>query len=141
MERTTHSTPHGRMEPIYGAEGECTEINPGRGAEWADRHDRHAWGVGYQSAYVHLLAIPDVVHPDDKVMAADIVQRIEDAIERGGWTGHEWERLHRLHRDWTRRAKGRDLGFRLRGWQRRHTGHHPPKVEKFIKDVWGDVNG
>jgi hypothetical protein len=117
---------------------EAHAIVPGRGAESADRMERAAWpGRSYRSAYSSIVQLPDVVHNGDRAAAHAIHDRILKAIEIGGWTTNEWNRLHKLEETWRMRAAGKDTAFNLRGWKRQGTGHHTPGIEKFISTIRG----
>ena len=68
-----------------------------------------------------------------------MLQDVEKAIAKGGWTTNEWNRLHALQRIWTARHTGQDLAFNLRGWKKQGTGHHTPSVEKTIQNIKKEI--
>jgi len=138
--RTAHSTPNVTSSQNVGRpyveQTESCFTVPGRGAETADRADRTAYaGRRYKSAYSHLISLPDIVAPGDRAAAHRVVQDVERAIEVGGWTTNEWNRLRRMQQAWTMRYLGLDPGFNLRGWRRQGTGHHTPEIEKVFSSI------
>lgn len=137
--RTTHNaTSHNTGPRPYVERGEAHVTVPGRGAETSDRLEREA-GRSLKSAYAHIVALPSIVAPGDLATASAILRRIEGCLDRGGWTGGEGARLRAMRDAWERRAHGRDIGFKLRGWRKKGTGHNTPAFEKFTRAVQEEV--
>jgi len=116
-------------------------LRQGRGAETSDRLDREAWGIHYGSAYSAMVALPDEVKAGDLTTARGVQQRVEEAIEHGGWTTNEWRRLNTLLKVWARRAAGNDVKFNLQGWQRQGSGHHTPSLIRAIDQINKTLTG
>ena len=62
-----------------------------------------------------LVGDPPTCGPDDRVTARQMVERLDGAIRRGGWSLSEKNRLYNRRAKWRRRAVGQDLQYRLRG--------------------------
>lgn len=122
----------------YVERTEAHEIAPGMGAEFSDRAERAA-GRKLKSAYAHLVALPRVVSAGDTATAAAILNRIDQCIDKGGWTKNEWARLHKLRDAWAARAHRQDVSFNLRGWRQQGTGHHTPSVEQALAAIKREI--
>ncbi len=48
--------------------------------------------------------------------AKTILERIDAALEQGGWASNERTKLGKLSKAWTERAYGRDARFNRFGW-------------------------
>jgi hypothetical protein len=126
--------PHLSLDHPLGSHREA----PGEGSGWgrdrsteaADRADREASpghrlhrlglapapaGPYYRSAYLGIVGENPECLPGDLTTAREVLQRIEIAIGRGGWTRNEWRRLHRMHAKWKARADGTDARFMVMG--------------------------
>lgn len=120
----------------WAEETEAYEPAPSRGAEWADRAERKAWkGSGYRSAYAHLIEMPTEVGAGDITTAYRVKSQILMAMDKGGYTTNEWNRLHGMLSAWEGRALGTDVGFMLRGWKKAGDGKHTPTVEKALREI------
>lgn len=92
-----------------------------RPAERAERTGR--------AAYWHMLGgSSPKCRPRDRATAKAFCNRIEKAIERGGWTRNEWRNLHQLYERWSRRANGQDPRFE-------EVGTAPGRLERG-KEAW-----
>jgi hypothetical protein len=119
---------------IEGRENHLTRR--GRGAETSDRIDREAWPGRFRgSAYHTIVNLPDGVQAGDTQTARAIMDRIEAAIDQGGWTTNEWVRLHKLQKAWARRQAGADPVFNMRGWQKKGSGHNLNPTLKALKEI------
>lgn len=81
-------------------------------AERADREEREAHGRELPAAYRHMIGPTPNCLPGDKESARIYHNRILAAIEHGGWTRSEWQRLYKLRDKWKARAEGTDQRFK-----------------------------
>jgi hypothetical protein len=79
--------------------------------ERADREVRQAYGLPLSAAYRHLIGPAPHLLPSDRAGARAYLERIQLAVDTGGWTRSEWMRLRRLKAKWTARAAGGDARF------------------------------
>lgn len=128
----THDTPHAALRTGHSVTTHRADPRPvwGQGADGPqpqgraaaeDRLTREKWGVKLKSAYVRMLAIPDVIAAGDLATARGVLGRIDQALSitgDGQWTAGERKRLREMRRAWHRRAQGRDLRFQVTGWTR-----------------------
>jgi hypothetical protein len=82
------------------------------------------------AAYWAVLGVSPVCGPGDRRAAAAFLARIEQALERGGWTKTEWRNLQGLYETWSRRAAGMDPRFELAGVR---AGRLPRDAEAWIR--------
>lgn len=107
------------------------EVNPhrvddGKGVDWGyacrdrgqveDSATRKAYpGIVLRSCYLSIVGECPKLKPNDKIGAQSVVNRIDIALEKGGWTKNENKRLHEQRRKWVERAHGRDHRFVVAG--------------------------
>lgn len=88
-----------------------------RGNEASDRVQTEAYP--YQprprSAYLATTGDAPTLRAGDVVGARTYLDKINLAIEKGGWTRCEWRRLTSLRTKWLLRAEGKDKRFNLVG--------------------------
>lgn len=98
-----------------------------------DRATRKAWNYGtpLRSAYSGILGDSPDCDPGDRTKAKEFLQRIEIAIETGGWTSGERTRLYRLRDKWKARAEGKDARFEVAG----------TRAGRLVKSVESAVDG
>ena len=110
---------------------EQPEDRPVRPLPAVDRSEieERAAGRRYRHAYYTIVGDPPQLAPGDREGARAFLRRIEEAIERGGWTRWEWARLYRMRQRWRDRAEGRDPRFELAGTK---PGRLPRKIETQI---------
>jgi hypothetical protein len=68
-----------------------------------------------RSGYAHLVGPSPTCEPGDSTRAAAYLDKIERAIDRGGWNASERTRLYRLRDKWRLRAQDRDARFLVAG--------------------------
>lgn len=88
------------------------------------------YGTRWRSAYCSILGERPVCGPADHDRARGYLDRIERAIEQGGWTPGEGQRLRKMRETWNRRAAGRDAYFEIMGT---HSGKVDPEDKKRIE--------
>lgn len=87
-----------------------------RGAEIDDEQHRRAYpSQALRSTYLALVGENPDVGAGDHASASAYVRRIDEALERGGWTRGEWARLYAKREMWARRASGWDPRFEVVG--------------------------
>jgi len=69
----------------------------------------------HRSAYNQLIGDSPVCEPGDSARASAYLERIERAIEVGGWSAPERTRLYRMRDKWRLRAQGRDARYEIAG--------------------------
>lgn len=106
-------------DPDYGISG-CGEREGGsrwfRDIDMQDREER--WAMGLRSrpySWRTMVGPAPKVDHQDLMSARLYLNRIEDAIEQGGWTTSEAWGLRRARKIWRCRAMGQDLRYNLRG--------------------------
>jgi hypothetical protein len=85
------------------------------GAAAEDRAYREAYGRTLRSAYYPIIGDAPDCGPGERDKARAHWERIEKAIEIGGWSGPERTRLYRLRDKWKARAEGKDARFEVAG--------------------------
>lgn len=107
-----------------------TTRTPGaNSARHSDLRDQHWSRTPYRSAY-HALLGPRPSAPGDFEGARQYLARINAALDRGGWTKTERNRLYELRVTWERRARGQDARFRRVGLR---PGRLGAQLEKDIR--------
>ena len=120
-----------------------------RGAEVEDRELRRAYpGLPLRSAYSRIVGDIPELSAGDVTGAARVLDRIQSAIDKGGWTTNEWSRLYRMREVWRHRASGKDRRFQLVG--NRKTGITRRELDRILFEecaeqlrefIWGLING
>jgi hypothetical protein len=80
------------------------------------------YGKRWKAAYRAVIGAKPECGPGEHGKAAGYLWRIQRAIEDGGWTPSENNRLHALERKWRERAEGRDARFEVVGTYRGRPG-------------------
>lgn len=88
-----------------------------RSVEAFERVEREAYPAQHhpRSAYSLIVGDVPILTPGDRHGAEMFLMQIERAIEQGGWTRAEWNRLYRMREKWKARAQGKCARFNLFG--------------------------
>lgn len=81
------------------------------------------------SAYHDILGDSPVCEAGDRAAARAYLDKIDRAIEIGGWSAGERARLYRMRDKWAKRAEGRDPRFNVVGTR---AGRLSPELEQHI---------
>jgi hypothetical protein len=83
-----------------------------------------------RSTYAELIGDSPVLKPADHQGAQAFLDRIDRAIEQGGWSAGERTRLYRMRDKWAARAAGNDARFEIAGTR---PGRLDPKSEQEVE--------
>lgn len=89
-----------------------------RGKDVADREERKVArerGIVLAPRYREVVGSTPILAPGDMSGAQVYLNRIKAALNMGGWTRDERNRLKRIKRKWIEKAEGRDAWFMSNG--------------------------
>jgi hypothetical protein len=113
-----------------GDEGRPIDPGTAEDQRYKQAYGPAPFGTRPRSTYVDLIGESPECKPGDREAAKAYLERIERAIEHGGWSSGERTRLYRKRDLWALRAKGLDARFQIAGTK---AGRLDPKTEQEVE--------